>query len=38
LRHEHIKWTERRKLLKDAIECTRRASTACGGINDEQRL
>jgi len=35
LRDKHIKWTERRKLLKDAIECTRRASATCGGINDQ---
>jgi hypothetical protein len=35
---KHIKWTERRKLLKDAIECTRCASATCGGIDDQQRL
>ena len=35
LRHKHIKWAKWRKLLKDAIECTRRASATCGGINDQ---
>jgi hypothetical protein len=38
LRHEHIKRAKRRKLLKDAIECTRGASAPCGGIDDQQRL
>jgi hypothetical protein len=38
LRHEHIKWTERRELLKDAIECTRGTTATCGGINDEERV
>jgi hypothetical protein len=37
LRHKDIKWTKWRELLKDAIECARRAPTACSGIDDQER-
>ena len=35
LRDKDIKRTKWRKLLKNTVERTRRASAACGGINDE---
>jgi hypothetical protein len=37
LRHKHIKWTERRKILKDAIQRTRGTTATCRGVNDQKR-
>ena len=36
LRHKHIKWAKRRELLKYTIKRTRRASTTCGGIDNQE--
>jgi hypothetical protein len=37
LRDKHIKWAERRKLLKDAIQRTRRTTATCSGVDDQER-